>query len=95
MSEPVVRQEVAGGVARVTINQPAKGNTLTPDVQDLLEQALGTVERDESVVVLVITGAGERHFCGGLHSDLVTRGRPRCSNGPGAWPSAWPIYDRS
>jgi enoyl-CoA hydratase/carnithine racemase len=92
VSEPVVLQEVAGGLARLTINQPAKGNTLTPDVQDLLEQALGAVERAESVVVVVITGAGERQFCGGLHSDLVT-GENR-ARAPEVLERAWRLAKR-
>ena len=92
MSEPVVLQEVGGGLARLTINQPAKGNTLTPDVQDLLERALGAVEGDESVVVVVITGAGERQFCGGLHSDLVT-GENR-ARAPEVLERAWRLAKR-
>lgn len=72
MSEPTVLQNIAGGVARVTINQPGRGNTLTPDVMDQLEAALAAVESDESVVVVVIGGAGDRTFCGGVNSEMVT-----------------------
>lgn len=68
----MVLLDITDGVARVTINQPARANTLTPDVQDLLEEGLGRIERDESIFAVVLTGAGERQFCGGLHSDLVT-----------------------
>lgn len=72
MSEPVVLTSVADRVARVTINQPRIGNTLTFDVLGLLEEATAAVEADDSIIAVVFTGAGDRTFCGGLNSDMVT-----------------------
>ncbi|HEX2173447.1 MAG TPA: isochorismatase family protein, partial [Dehalococcoidia bacterium] len=72
MSDPAVLAQVAGGVARVTINRPDQGNTLMADVLDGLDAALDAVERDDNVVAVTITGAGERHFSSGLNASLVT-----------------------
>lgn len=59
-----VRLERAGGVARITLDQPARRNAMTGAMwralQGLVEEAAG----DDSVAVTVVEGAGE-HFCGG------------------------------
>lgn len=79
MSDPVVLTEIADGVARVTINQPAAANTLTLEVMEALEAAVTQLERDPSIIVVVLTGAGSRHFCSGVSAQLVTG-----DNGPHA-----------
>jgi 2-(1,2-epoxy-1,2-dihydrophenyl)acetyl-CoA isomerase len=63
-AEPVVRYEVAEGIATVTLNRPQHLNTMSPE---LLEGALEAFERaasDDAVRALVLTGAG-RGFCAG------------------------------
>jgi len=57
--------DIADGVAALTLNRPEQGNALTPEMLVALEQAWARVEAESSVVVAIITGAGERHFCTG------------------------------
>lgn len=60
----VVRCEVDGGIATITLNRPDQLNTMT---DELLKRALATLEEvadDDRVRVVVITGAG-RAFCVG------------------------------
>ena len=63
-AEPVL-YEVAGGVARVTINRPEARNALSPAVMDGLLAAFGRAAADPAVRAVVLTGAGERAFCAG------------------------------
>lgn len=52
------------GVATITLNRPEKLNAFTGTMREDLLEALRTCERDESVRVVVLTGAG-RAFCSG------------------------------
>jgi enoyl-CoA hydratase len=66
VSEPVVRIErLEGGVAVVTIDRPEKRNALSAAVRAELIAALDALRDDDSVRVLVLTGAGERAFVAG------------------------------
>lgn len=58
-----------GGVATLLLNRPEKLNALDERMHEGLLRALSTVERDPSVRVVVITGAG-RGFCAG--GDIQT-----------------------
>jgi len=61
-------EPVADGVVLLTLNRPERGNGVVPELaRDLLE-AFDRLERDFSVRVLVVTGAGAQ-FCAG--ADLV------------------------
>lgn len=71
------------GVGWLTLNRPQVGNAITADqrgrVIDLLDAASG----DERVRAVVLTGAGERHFCTGadlsgpaVPSELRSEGAP-------------------
>ncbi len=65
-----VRYEVAGNVARLTIDRPERRNALSWDVVRGLRAAVAAAKADADVRVLVLTGAGERAFCAG--ADLST-----------------------
>ena len=52
-------------VAEVTLNRPEKLNALNRRLQSELAQALDAIGRDETVRVVILTGAG-RAFCAGL-----------------------------
>jgi methylglutaconyl-CoA hydratase len=67
-SEPVVLLAVEESIARVTLNRPEKRNALNDAVVSELRAALSSVEKDTSVRVVVITGAGH-DFCSG--ADLA------------------------
>ena len=64
-----------GGVELVTIDRPDKANALDPATIDGIGQAMLDVEADDTCAVLVITGAGERHFCAGMDLASFSRGR--------------------
>ncbi|BBY59098.1 hypothetical protein MSAR_22340 [Mycolicibacterium sarraceniae] len=53
-----------GPVATVTLNRPEHLNTIVPPTPDEVEAAIGLAERDPSIKVIVLRGAG-RAFCGG------------------------------
>ena len=60
--------EKRGKVAILTINRPDKLNALTKQVHSEGVAALNELRIDDSVRVLVITGAGEKSFVAG--SDI-------------------------
>ena len=74
--EPEVRWRVAGGVAVVELNRPARGNALSATLVEALLAALGGATSDPSVHTVLFAAAG-RHFCTGF--DLS--GLDACSDG--------------
>jgi enoyl-CoA hydratase/carnithine racemase len=66
--ETCYHERVADGVAMLTLNRPKRGNGVVPEMARDMLDALGTLEQDRTVRVLVLTGAGEQ-FCAG--ADLV------------------------
>ena len=64
MAEEVL-YEVAGAVARVTINRPERRNALAWSTVGELRGALARAGADAGVRVVVLSGAGERAFCAG------------------------------
>jgi enoyl-CoA hydratase len=53
------------GVRLVTLNRPQRRNALSPELVDALTAAVHDADKDETVRVLVFTGAGEKAFCAG------------------------------
>ena len=60
-----------GGVLKLTINRAESSNAIPFYVRDRLIQYFQEAHTDLAVRVIVLTGAGERHFCTG--SDLRVR----------------------
>jgi 2-(1,2-epoxy-1,2-dihydrophenyl)acetyl-CoA isomerase len=56
---------VEGGIARVTIDRPEAGNSLTAEMRDHLSDTFDELSATLGVRVVVLTGAGDRHFCTG------------------------------
>src|SRR5689334_8798801 len=54
------------GVAVVTLNRPEAMNALSRELRQALQQAIVELDADDSVKVIVLTGAGERAFTAGL-----------------------------
>jgi len=52
-------------VATVTLNRPDKLNAIDPEMLAALDRALASLERNDEVRVVLITGAGDRAFCVG------------------------------
>lgn len=56
----------------MTLDRPAKGNSLTRAMRPVVSAIWNDVREDERVRVLVVTGSGDRHFCTG--ADLTSPG---------------------
>ena len=74
-NEPPVLTKRDGPILTVTLNRPAKSNSLHPDLVSELSRVLTEAEGDSGLSVLVITGAG-RHFSAGLDLDLLLEWSP-------------------
>jgi methylglutaconyl-CoA hydratase len=81
---PLVRLDIADGVATITLDSPANRNALSRRLLAELEAALDTAIADDSVRVLILTGAGPA-FCSG--ADLKEQREAREAGG-GASPLA-------
>jgi enoyl-CoA hydratase/carnithine racemase len=64
--EPV-RVARAGGVARVTLSNPAKLNALDAAAIEALGAAMRELSADPALRAVVITGAGDKAFSGGVN----------------------------
>jgi len=74
-ADDVILSEVRGAVAILTINRPKTLNALDVPTLLVLEKTFATLEADDTVRVIVVTGAGEKAFvAGGDISDLNSRG---------------------
>lgn len=69
MAEAMLNLERSDHSAVITLNRPEKLNALSAELRDVLTEALAEVQQDDSVRVVIITGAG-RGFCSG--ADLTS-----------------------
>lgn len=60
-----ILQEQEGGILVITINRPSKLNALNKDTIQELSKAFVDAELDDSVKVIILTGAGEKAFVAG------------------------------
>ncbi len=63
----ILLERTASGVAKLVLNNPPL-NLVTLEMTQQLAEALDEIESDDSVRVVVLTGAGEKAFCVG--SDI-------------------------
>jgi 2-(1,2-epoxy-1,2-dihydrophenyl)acetyl-CoA isomerase len=63
--EEQVTHTVERGVAWITLNRPEAGNALTPAQRNYLITLFDRASADLAVRAVVITAAGQRHFCTG------------------------------
>jgi len=64
--------EVAEGMAKITINRPEVRNAFRPQTLFELQEAFSLARDDDSVGVVIFTGAGNEAFCSG--GDINVRG---------------------
>ena len=64
--------ETANGIARITLNRPERLNAINRSLSAELREAVRTANEDESVRVMVLSGAG-RAFCAGYDLDWGTK----------------------
>ena len=61
----IVKLEIEGGIATVTIDRQSKLNALNALVLNELEEIFLSLQDHSEVRVIVITGAGEKSFVAG------------------------------
>jgi len=64
--------QVGDGIAKITINRPEVRNAFRPETLAELQEAFSLARDDESVGVIIFTGAGSESFCSG--GDINVRG---------------------
>ena len=67
--------EQTGHVARLTLNNPARHNSLGQDELEAIQAHLAEVQGNREVRVLVVTGAGEKTFCAGASLNELGAGK--------------------
>lgn len=70
--EDIVYATTDDGIAKITINRPEVHNAFRPQTLVEVDRALMAAREDESVGVIILTGAGDRAFCSG--GDQRVRG---------------------
>jgi enoyl-CoA hydratase len=65
VAESLIHLEREGAIAIVTLNRPAKLNSLTPAMLDQLEQVVRELDADTTIQVVILTGGGDKAFCVG------------------------------
>ncbi|WP_328611187.1 1,4-dihydroxy-2-naphthoyl-CoA synthase [Amycolatopsis sp. NBC_00345] len=65
-------ESTSDGIAKLTIDRPEVHNAFRPETLIEISQALTVAREDESIGVIVLTGAGEKAFCSG--GDQRVRG---------------------
>lgn len=63
--DELIGYSVADGIARIVINSPSQGNALAADMRDRLAERFDEASADLNVRAVILTGAGDRHFCTG------------------------------
>src|SRR5215208_5161692 len=67
-----IRYELAGGIAKITINRPEVRNAFRPQTLIDISDAMDRAREDLDVGVIVLTGEGPLVFCSG--GDQRVRG---------------------
>lgn len=75
MEETGVLVELGGdGVARIRIDRADVGNSLSPLARDALTEAFQQADADPATRAVLLTAAGDRHFCAGAGLDPAKGG---------------------
>lgn len=83
MSDLVLSADAAG-VRTITINRPAKKNSLTQDMYDALGAAIRAADSDDAVAVICLAGAGDSFTVGNDIDDFLAAPPPVSrQRGPG------------
>jgi naphthoate synthase len=58
------------GIAKITINRPEKHNAFRPETNMDILDALDICREDQSISVIILTGAGRKAFCSGGDQEV-------------------------
>src|SRR5271154_1023291 len=75
-SGPVILENKHDGIAVLVLNRPDKLNALNSDLSTALNQALTRIAEDDTIRVVILSGAG-RAFCAGGDLGAIGKGRER------------------
>jgi enoyl-CoA hydratase/carnithine racemase len=85
-----------GGVAYITLNNPEKANILDKATSDQISDAWIDLWEDRDIRCAILTGAGDRHFCGGHNlaprPDLTPEDREYLRTQRIYWPLAGTVH---
>lgn len=88
-SSPILYQ-AEGRIARITLNRPDKLNAINDEMPSLLDDAVSRANEDDTIHVIVLSGAG-RAFCSGYDLELYAETPRPC---PGSQDMPWdPMVD--
>ena len=73
---PTVIEKREGNIATLIFNRPERMNALNKDLAVGLNEALGRLEADQDIDVVVLAGAG-RAFCAGGDLGVIGKGREK------------------
>jgi enoyl-CoA hydratase len=75
--EPVLKVTRRGRVGILTLNRPESRNAVNPELAEAIADALDSLEADDDIWAIVITGSGDRAFCAGQDlKDVANRTGP-------------------
>jgi enoyl-CoA hydratase/carnithine racemase len=78
-----VTLEVAGGVAVLTLDRPAKHNAITNAMAAELADHARRIDAEDAVRAVLLRGAGDRAFCAGMDLKAIE-----------AFPTPWDFRHR-
>ena len=88
--------EKRDGVAYITLNNPAKANILDKQTSDAISEAWIDLWEDRDIRCAIVTGEGDRHFCGGHNlqprPDLTAEDREYLRTQRIYWPLAGTVH---
>lgn len=87
MNYETIILERKDGIGYLTLNRPQRANTISLQLMIDVVNAMEEVDKDPEYRVVILTGAGGKHFCGGADlRDFAERARQRGASGgqPGA-----------
>jgi enoyl-CoA hydratase/carnithine racemase len=77
-----LRIDYEDGLAVLTLDRAERGNALDPALLKALEAAWPELDSNPDVRVVILTGAGERHFCTGADVSALQVGMGGLQNQP-------------
>jgi enoyl-CoA hydratase len=82
MADDVVKLDIEGTIATITLNRPESMNSFNQDVYRRLKEVAQQLKETPAVRVAMMTGAGERAFSAGMDLKMIA------GQGGGGGPSA-------